>query len=160
MITVNPFVTGLRAESSAPANTAAREKQALQEFERVFVYKLLREMRNTVTRNGLLGDSPAQRMFEEMLDDLHAKEMAQSGQLGLANQMQEQITRDLEAKRTRPDGTTKALPLRPTQPGLSLKPHNDTGLRLHPANKAGSSPLLGMPIDNLARGLTAPRPEE
>jgi hypothetical protein len=48
-------------------------------------------MRNSVPQNGLLGDSPAQKMFQEMLDEVYAQKMAESGQLGLAKIIADQI---------------------------------------------------------------------
>jgi len=79
-----------------------KEKQALVELEHYFSYVLLREMRKTVPENTLLGGGRQQETFEEMLDDALAGEIADSGQLGLADSMKEslEIARDQARLRT------------------------------------------------------------
>lgn len=69
----------------------ARQEKALKELEGVFLHLLLKEMRKSVPEGGLLGDSPAQKMFQEMLDEVYAQKMADSGQLGIAKSMADQI---------------------------------------------------------------------
>lgn len=102
MLYVNPV--GMGAASPTPAlhaGDATRRDEALREFERLFLYQLLREMRNTVPKAGLLGDSPSQRYFEEMFDDAMAGNMASSGQFGIAKQIAAQWEATDAARRTR-----------------------------------------------------------
>lgn len=87
--------------AAAGAEDPARRAEALREFERVFLFQLLREMRNTVPKAGLLGDSPSQRYFEEMLDDAYAGQMAASGQFGIAGQIAAQWEAADAARRAR-----------------------------------------------------------
>lgn len=68
-----------------------REQKALQEMEGLFLHLLMKEMRKSVPQGGLLGESPAQKMFQEMLDEVYAQKMAESGQLGIAKVMADQI---------------------------------------------------------------------
>lgn len=100
MLYVNPMAGNspvLAARSGGPALRApgeaepAREKAALQEFERLFLFQLLREMRKTVPDNALFGKPAQQDFMEEMLDDHMAGEMARSGQFGIAKQMEAQM---------------------------------------------------------------------
>ena len=72
-------------------NESARNEKALQELEGVFLNLLMKEMRKSVPQAGLFGESHAQKMFTEMLDEVYAQKMAESGQLGLAKMMAEQI---------------------------------------------------------------------
>jgi len=81
------FRPDARGDQPAPA----REKAALQEFERLFLGQLLREMRKTVPENSLFGKSSEQEFAEEMMDDQMAGEMAKSGQFGIAKQMEAQM---------------------------------------------------------------------
>lgn len=69
----------------------AREKKALQEFERIFLFQMVREMRKSVPKDALFGDSSQQQFMDEMLDDHLAGQMAASGQFGIAKQMEQQL---------------------------------------------------------------------
>ena len=100
MLYVNPMESataraadGLRANlaSSGKKDDLAKEKEALQEFERLFLFQMLREMRKTVPKDALFGGSNRQEFMEEMLDDHFAGQMASSGQFGIAKQMEQQM---------------------------------------------------------------------
>lgn len=93
------------------AESPARRAEALQEFEHVFLKQLLDEMRKTVPKTGLLGDSPAQRYFEEMLDDVHAGKMAESGQFGIARQIAAQWDAASAATQLRASSKQPLLPI-------------------------------------------------
>ena len=66
----------------------ARLKEACQEFEAIFLSKMLRSMKSTVPEGGLIPKSSGHKMFEEMLDDKMAEEIAHTGTLGLADVLQ------------------------------------------------------------------------
>lgn len=76
--------------------SSARRGQALKDLEGLFLQLLLKEMRKAVPQSGLYGKSPAQAMFQEMLDEVYAQKMAESGQLGIAAVMERQI--ELQSK--------------------------------------------------------------
>lgn len=96
MLYVNPMA--LSHIPQVPVDEATREKQALQELEQYFVYTLLEEMRKTVPEGGLFTDKQERSLYQEMLDDSLAKEIAASGQFGIAKQIAEQIQQN-EAQR-------------------------------------------------------------
>lgn len=58
------------------------------------MHELLKSMRNTIPKTGMF-DSPATNMFEEMLDEERANEMARNGGMGLAQLVYEQMSRHL-----------------------------------------------------------------
>ena len=91
MLYVNPLDSMTSVRTNPESLKAAREDKALQEFERLFLYKLLREMRKTVPADPLLGKSSQKDFFEEMLDDVLAGKMVESGQLGVAKQIEQQL---------------------------------------------------------------------
>lgn len=66
-------------------------KEACQAFESVFVTYMLKEMRGTVSEGGLLEGGPGQSMYKEMLDEEYAKSISESGSLGLADLMYQQL---------------------------------------------------------------------
>jgi Rod binding domain-containing protein len=91
MLYVNPVSPLLnRTAGMTGAETAAQRKQALQEFERLYVYGLLKEMRQSTTVSGEKKGREMQ-LFEEMLDDALAGEMSRSGQVGIAKQIEQQM---------------------------------------------------------------------
>jgi len=91
MLYVNPMESLQGARMDMAQSETIREKQALQEFERLFLYTLLKEMRKSVPDDGLLESASSTRVYWDMLDDAMAGEMARSGQLGVANAMEAQL---------------------------------------------------------------------
>jgi len=66
---------------------------AAQEFEAYFLQMMFRAMRDTVdTDNGLLPQSEATRIWQDMLDEQTAISAAQGGGVGLAQQIFNQMT--------------------------------------------------------------------
>jgi len=92
MLYVNPVSPLLnRAAGMTATENETKRKAALQEFEHLFLYSLLREMHQTISVAGDKKD-PEMQLFEEMLDDALAAEMARSGQVGIARQIEQQLT--------------------------------------------------------------------
>lgn len=107
MLYVNPLASEQVFRQDPVARQELRESQAFEEFERVFLYQLLQEMRKTVSKSTLFGHSSQQEFFEQMLDDHWAGQIAKSGQFGLAKQMREQMK--LSAAPTAPINNADAL---------------------------------------------------
>lgn len=125
MLYVDPMAGARFYGADGKLDESAQRKVALEELEHFFTFTLLQEMRKSIPEDGLFDGGSQRRMFEEMLDDTLSAEMARSGQIGLARQIDEQLrASELQAKLT---GETRAmhgenhgLPLaRPTQ-GISL----------------------------------------
>ncbi len=146
MLYVNPLQTSTDWRSDPAQFSAQREQQALEEFERVFLYQMLREMRKTVPDGGLFAPSPAQKFFEESLDDALAGSMAESGQLGIAKQIKAQWEQTRAARADRPNGllerASRGYRLHPELAGLALEPAATT--------RPASSPGAVLPISNTA----------
>ena len=91
----------------ASANSTVVEKRAGQEpidkedklyqlcleLETFLVKNLLTSMRNTVQKSGLVDDSFAGKMYEDMLYDEYAKDFTRSANFGLAEQAYRQLKR-------------------------------------------------------------------
>lgn len=76
----------------------AKLKDAVQQYEQVFLKQLFQEMRKTVPKTSLTGEpNKEQEMFEGMLDDERAKAWSQSGGIGLASIMYEQLKNQNES---------------------------------------------------------------
>ncbi|MEC7641486.1 MAG: rod-binding protein [Nitrospinota bacterium] len=63
-----------------------------KDFESILINKMLESMRKTVPKSGLL-DSFSTEMFESMLDQEIAKEMAKGKGIGLAKMVHQQLTK-------------------------------------------------------------------
>ncbi len=143
MLYVNPLQDASFARTDPARLDALQRRQALEEFERVFLYQLLRQMRKTVPESSLFGKSSQREYFEEMMDDVLAGEMARSGQFGVAALLEEQL-RVQELQKT----------LEPAQAypgGISLQPEAAEGLALRPGPESEGvvlNPLsAGLPLE-------------
>jgi flagellar protein FlgJ len=69
-------------------------KEACQEFESYFLYKMIRQMRQAIPESDLIPKSYANKIYEDMLDDEMSKKFAGMGGIGLADMMYKQIKRE------------------------------------------------------------------
>lgn len=65
-------------------------QSAAQDFEAIFLHKMLESMRKTVPKSGLL-ESFSSDMYQSMFDEELANEMAKRGEVGLANMMYKEL---------------------------------------------------------------------
>ena len=66
--------------------------QLCLELETFLVKNLLTSMRNTVQKSGLIDESFAGKMYEDMLYDEYAKDFTRNANFGLAEQAYRQLT--------------------------------------------------------------------
>jgi len=81
--------------------SAARRKQAAEDFEAIFVEYMLRQMRQAQVQGGLFGSGAAGDFYESLLESAVAKQIAHHQQLGLAKMILQQLEREtpkVEAK--------------------------------------------------------------
>jgi flagellar protein FlgJ len=74
------------------AQEDAKLKAACKEMEAVFLNLLLKEMRKTVPKTGLVGNSSQEDIMRSLLDSEMTKNMAQAGGAGLAEMLYRQLT--------------------------------------------------------------------
>jgi flagellar protein FlgJ len=92
-------VTAAPAAASAQTPLTADQKKALanlhtaaSQFEGVFLQMVMSAMRATVPQDSIFGeDSGSGQMWQSMLDDEYSQQMAKSGGIGLATQMERQM---------------------------------------------------------------------
>lgn len=89
MLYVNPIDTSASVRDDPARLSALRDHQAFQEFERIFLYQVVREMRKS-TGEGLFGRSRETEFFEDMFSDHLAGILSESGGFGIAAQMEAQ----------------------------------------------------------------------
>jgi flagellar protein FlgJ len=66
-------------------------RQACADFESFFLQTLLKEMRATVPRSGLMGGSSTESLYTSLLDGQMAREIAAAGGIGLADLFQRSL---------------------------------------------------------------------
>lgn len=66
-------------------------KKACNDFESIFTYQLLKEMRKTVNRTGLIHGGQAEEVFSDMLD----QERAKGVMLGLGDLLFTQLSKQI-----------------------------------------------------------------
>ena len=90
MLSIQPITEApLKLDQLTPG-TEAHSKRAFVEMEQMFIHQLLKEMRKSVPQSTLFGESRGRAFFEDMMDQVFAEKMAESGQLGIAKEMEAQ----------------------------------------------------------------------
>lgn len=150
MLYVNPQAeSAFRARDLSPG-AKGRENEALKEFEQLFLFQMLKEMRQTVPEGGLFENTSQKAYFDEMMDDYNAGEMAKSGQLGVASQMAQQ----LHARERRPSSAgqtsqnmleSPGIPVMKSLKGIPLVDQGNTGFQVNLSQ-------TGLPLNPLRQG--------
>ena len=89
---------GLGAQSAAVRGGAKIDRSdklyaQCQEFESIFVNMMLKAMRGTVEKSGLIDGGQAEDIFSDMLYDEYAKGMTKSAGFGLADSVYIELSR-------------------------------------------------------------------
>jgi flagellar protein FlgJ len=74
-----------------PIDKTDRLYELCLELETFLVKNLLNSMRNSVQKSGLIDDSFAGKMYEDMLYDEYAKDLTKNANFGLAEQAYRQL---------------------------------------------------------------------
>jgi len=80
-----------RPSARTPIDKDDKLYQLCLELETFLVKNLLSSMRNTVQKSGLIDDSFAGKMYEDMLYDEYAKDFTKNAGFGLAEQAYRQL---------------------------------------------------------------------
>ena len=103
MDAINPITAAAIGASKVEAFREARSEQAFKDLEGLFLKELLKEMRKSIPDEGIFKKSHATEMYEEMLDDVFSKAMADSGQFGIAKQIAAQVELREEGAAVQPE---------------------------------------------------------
>ncbi len=68
-------------------------KEAAKQFEALFMCQMFERMRDTVMRGGLFEESLSENIFQGLLDQEVSLQAADSGSLGLADMIYQQLKR-------------------------------------------------------------------
>lgn len=69
----------------------ARLRAAAQDFESVFLHQLVKMMRATVEKSGLISGGRAEEIFQDMLDEKYAATLGNNTRIGLADMIYEEL---------------------------------------------------------------------
>lgn len=90
------------------ADNAEKDKElkkldlACKDFESIFVFQMMKEMRKTIHKTGLISGGQAEEIFSDMLDQERSINIAKNSSLGLANILFRQLSLAINpAKRNR-----------------------------------------------------------
>jgi flagellar protein FlgJ len=89
---------GVAKVNQPSAKDLARIKQSAQEFEAIFLETMLKTMRESVQKGGLIDGGNAEQMYQSMLDSEYAKQMAAQDMTGIAGNIEKQLLSSLGVK--------------------------------------------------------------
>lgn len=111
----------------------SKVKQLASDFESIFLEQMLKSMRASVQKSGLVDGGNAEEIYTSMLDGEYAKQMGHQGGMGLADMIERQLLQTMGIKSAVSPSAVKlmavqkyehtsALPLRPEQKEVTIKP--------------------------------------
>lgn len=83
-------------KEAASKNQEKELKEACQNFEAIFLNMMFKSMRNTVQKSGLMGDSFATGVYEDMLYENFSEEAAKGKGIGLGDMLYKQLSRNIK----------------------------------------------------------------
>ncbi len=81
-----------------------------QDFEALFVQRMMKEMRKSIPKGGLMDKSLSMEWFEEMFDQAVAKEVTAGEGIGMAQVIYDQLTRSPGENRAATTGSPQLAP--------------------------------------------------
>lgn len=81
------------ADAIAKRKEDAKLKAACKDMEAVFLNMMLTQMRATVPKGNLIGESSGEKIMQSLLDTELTKNMSQAGGIGLADMLYRQLSK-------------------------------------------------------------------
>jgi Rod binding domain-containing protein len=91
-------VEGLERQSKR-ASDAAKIKKLASEFESVFMEQMLKSMRQSVQKGGLIDGGNAEEIYQSMLDGEYSKSMSLGGKNSISGMIELQLLEGLTGSR-------------------------------------------------------------
>lgn len=70
-------------------------RKATQQFAGIFIYQMIKAMRKTVPKNGLIYGGMSEDIWQSFLDTKYADQIAQNANFGLAKKLYDQLSNGL-----------------------------------------------------------------
>lgn len=99
---INPAVTlfanggQIRNIPADKRNEAENLRKSCQDFEAIMLKSMLKEMRSTVPKDGLLDEGNDREMFQDMMDQQVAVQMSRSQGIGIAESLYKHLAKNLK----------------------------------------------------------------
>ncbi|ABA88401.1 flagellar rod-binding protein FlgJ [Syntrophotalea carbinolica DSM 2380] len=88
----------MRTVSTGPRNEAESLRKSCQDFEAIMLKSMLKEMRSTIPKDGLLGEGNDQEMFRDLMDQEVAMQMSRTQGIGIAESLYKQLAIKVSGK--------------------------------------------------------------
>lgn len=137
----------------AKNNDPAALREVAGQFEALFLQSMLKSMRDASIGDPLFGDSNAHDMYEDMLDQQLAVEMASGKGIGLA----EMLVRQLGGEDTARPSPERMYDIERRAKGAELRNYEPRNFEIG-RSKTGHPANSGMNVDAAAAGLPAAGP--
>jgi flagellar protein FlgJ len=82
---------GLNPLHGPAIHSDAEIKQVAKNFESIFLEMMMKEMRNSVQKSGLMGNSRGMEFFEGMYDEQLSRQLSTGGGIGLGQMVYEKL---------------------------------------------------------------------
>jgi Rod binding domain-containing protein len=84
-----------QAEEGGKTGRPRKLKEAVEEFESLFIYYILKRMRATIPKDGYPGSRRQQEIYDSMLDQELARHLAAGGGIGLSRLLFRQLSENM-----------------------------------------------------------------
>ncbi|MEZ7891659.1 MAG: rod-binding protein [Candidatus Wallbacteria bacterium] len=71
-------------------------KDAAKDFESIFVHSLIKTMRSSVPKDGLISGGNAENIYQDMLDEQYSKIIVKRADMGIAKNIYEQFSKTVK----------------------------------------------------------------
>ncbi len=85
--------TGARVADGSKIDKNSPLYAQCRDFESIFVKMMVKEMRSSIDKSGLVSGGWAEDIFQDMLDDNYSQTIAKSAGLGVADQLYKQLSK-------------------------------------------------------------------
>lgn len=96
-------------ETGSGKNRPEELKKTCVDLEALFVSQLLKEMRDTVPKSGLMDGGQAEEIYTSLLDSHLSREIASNGSLEFAKKLYEQLSKICDTPQGKSDGQTSSV---------------------------------------------------
>jgi flagellar protein FlgJ len=90
-------------KSGAEDENNRQAREACAEFEALFINMMLKELRATVNKSGLMDGGKAEELYTGLMDTQISRDLATHGGIGLAAMLYRQMADESDARQTKPD---------------------------------------------------------
>jgi len=93
-------------EEAKKSGDTTELRKATDELEAIFINMMMKSMRSTITEtDGIFKKSESEKMFQEMLDEEYANNMAASGGIGISDMIFKQFEQSMASEDDKPAST-------------------------------------------------------